>query len=120
MSVLLYKAAAIDPIVENWGSLTWLASCQVANVQDMTLGRVVIKYGQSNSRHCHPDCEEVLYPLTSRLEHSLSDKAFTLEVGDMLAIPTGVFHHADSVGDVDADTIVAYSAGERGFVLEEP
>ena len=118
MSAPLRKAAAIDPIVEDWGRLTWLASRQIANVEDMTLGRVVIKCGRSNPRHCHPDCEEVLYLLAGRLEHSLGDETFTLEAGDVLAIPAGVFHHADSVGDVDADTIVAYSAGERGFVLE--
>ena len=119
MSAPLRKAAAIDPIVEDWGSLTWLANCQIANVQDMTLGRVVIKCGQSNPRHCHPDYEEVLYLLTGCPEYSLGDKTSILEAGDVLAIPAGVFHHADSVGDVDADTIVAYSAGERGFVLEK-
>jgi hypothetical protein len=60
----------------------------------------------------------VLYLLAGRLEHTLSDQTFTLEPGDTLAIPPGVFHNARSVGDVDADMIVAYSTGVRDFVLE--
>ncbi len=119
MSTPLRKAVAVPPIVEDWGSLTWLASRQIGNVDDMTLGRVVIKRGQSNPRHCHPHSEEVLYLLRGRLRHSLGDESYILEPGDTLAIPPGVFHDAVSIGDEDADTIVAYSAGDRGFVLED-
>jgi quercetin dioxygenase-like cupin family protein len=109
------KAQRID---EEWGSLSWLASRPLGNVQDLTLGRVTIRVGHSNPRHAHPSCEEVLYLLKGKIEHSLGDQCFTLEAGDTLAIPAGIFHDAQNIGDGDADMIVAYSSGTRDFVLE--
>ncbi|MBW3625935.1 MAG: cupin domain-containing protein [Armatimonadetes bacterium] len=102
----------------SWGSLRWLASREVGNAEGLTLGRVVIRSGRSNPRHCHPSCEEVLYLLSGRLEHTLGDETFTLRPGDTLSIPPGVFHNARSTGEEDAEMIVAYSTGERDFVLE--
>ena len=102
----------------SWGSLRWLASREVGNAEGITLGRVVIRKGESNPRHSHPSCEEILYLLSGRLEHTLGDETFPLAPGDTLAIPAGVFHNAASVGDEDAEMIVAYSTGERDFVLE--
>ena len=103
----------------SWGSLRWLASREIGNVSNLTLGRVVIRRGQSNPRHAHPTCEEVLYLLAGRLEHTVGEQTVTLRPGDTLAIPAGVFHNARSTGDEDADMIVTYSTGERDFVLEE-
>lgn len=102
----------------SWGSLRWLASREIGNVAGMTLGRVVIRRGQSNPRHAHQTCEEVLYLLAGRLEHTVGDQTVILEPGDTLVICAGVFHNARSVGDQDADMMVAYSTGARDFVLE--
>lgn len=102
-----------------WGSLEWLASRGIGNAQGLTLGRVIIKKGQSNPRHGHNACEEVLYLLAGRLEHTIGDETVVVEAGETIAIPPGVFHNAVSVGDVDADMIVAYSAGDRDFELED-
>ena len=104
---------------ESWGHLTWLAGRPQGNVEGLTLGHVVLKAGQANPRHAHPNCEEVLYLLAGRVEHTLGDQSFTLEAGDTLAIPAGVFHNGISLGPEDADMIVAYSEGDRQFVLEE-
>lgn len=103
----------------SWGSLRWLANREVGNVAGLTLGRVVIRRGQSNPRHAHQTCEEVLYLLAGRLEHTVGDQSVTLGPGDTLAIPASAFHNARSIGDEDADMIVAYSTGERDFVLED-
>ena len=108
-----------DRIEESWGHLTWLAGQPQGNAQDLTLGRVLIKAGQTNPRHAHPNCEEVLYLLAGRLQHSLGDQSFALAAGDTLSIPAGVFHNAVSLGPDDADMIVAYSEGDRQFVLED-
>ncbi|MGV3617987.1 MAG: cupin domain-containing protein [Fimbriimonas sp.] len=105
---------------QSWGTLRWLASKEVGNAEGMTLGRVRIVRGASNPRHCHPNCAEVLYLLSGRLEHTVGDATYTLEPGDTLAIPAGAFHNATSTGDEDADMIVAYDAADREFVLERP
>jgi quercetin dioxygenase-like cupin family protein len=102
----------------DWGSLHWLANAEIGNAAGLTLGRVVIRRGQSNPRHCHPTCEEVLYLLSGRLEHTLGDATFTLNPGDTLSIPAGVFHNAASTGEEDAEMIVAYSSAHRDYLPE--
>ena len=94
--------ADADRIDEDWGSLCWLASKGIGNVEGLTFGRVIIKKGQSNPRHRHPNCEEVLYLLSGRLEHSVGDDKVIMETGDTLAVEAGVAHNALSIGDEDA------------------
>ena len=103
----------------DWGSLMWLAGAQIGNADGVTLGRVLIKANRSNPRHCHRNCEEVLYLMRGRLEHTVSDIRVTLHPGDSLTVPAGVFHNATNTGIEDADMIVAYSSANRDFVPEE-
>jgi quercetin dioxygenase-like cupin family protein len=102
----------------DWGSLEWLAGKSVGNAEGLTLGRVVIRKGLANPRHGHSDCEEALYLISGRLEHSVGDETVTMEPGDTLMVAPGVPHNATSVGDEDAVMIVAYSSGERAFEKE--
>ncbi|MHC4541795.1 MAG: ThuA domain-containing protein [Planctomycetota bacterium] len=105
-------------IHEDWGHLTWLAGTKYGNADGLVLGRVTIKAGESNPRHRHPRCEEVLYMLKGRIVHSLGNESFTLSAGDTITIPAGVFHDAKCISDEDADMIVVYSEGIRGFEPE--
>jgi quercetin dioxygenase-like cupin family protein len=109
------SAARID---EPWGSLNWLASAANGNAEGVTVGRVIIKAGQSNPRHSHTTCEEVLYLLRGRLRHTVGNEVVILEAGDTLTVPPYGVHSAASIGDEDADMIVAYSSGKRGFRVE--
>ena len=102
----------------DWGSLTWLAGKRVGNAERMTVGRVVIRRGESNPRHFHGNCQEVLYLLAGRLEHTMGGAKVILEPGDTLVVAADVPHNALSVGDVDADMIVVYDSGERDFQKE--
>jgi len=102
-------------ITEDWGSLNWLASKQIGNAEGVTVGRAIIKAGQSNPRHSHSTCEEVLYLLRGRLEHFIGDESVILEAGDTLVMAPYVAHYAINIGQEDADMIVAYSSGERDF-----
>jgi quercetin dioxygenase-like cupin family protein len=121
MNYSIYRAkdSAGNRIEEDWGSLTWLAGGAAGNAKGVTVGRVVIKRGESNPRHAHNNCEEVLYLLRGRLEHTAGSEKVTLEPGDTIVIPAGVFHNAISTGGDDADMIVAYSSGTRGFEKEK-
>jgi quercetin dioxygenase-like cupin family protein len=110
-------AAASARIDESWGSLTWLAGRKVGNAEGLTLGRVVIRRGMSNPAHRHPNCEEALYLLAGRLRHYVGAEEVILEAGDTLVVGAGTSHYAVSIGDEDADMVVAYSSGERGFEL---
>jgi quercetin dioxygenase-like cupin family protein len=63
-------------------------------------------------------CEEVLYLLKGRLKHTTGERKVILNVGDTLVVAAGIPYSAASIGDEDADMIVAYSSGVRDFVLE--
>lgn len=104
---------------ESWGNLLWLAGRKQGNATGVTLGRVLIKKGESNPCHAHFNCEEVLYLMAGELIHTVGPDSVRLRAGDTLTIPAGMFHNASSVGDVDADMIVTYSSADRDFVLEK-
>lgn len=116
----VYAVAESDgkKIVEDWGCLTWLASKKIGNAEGVTVGRVVIRKGCCNPRHTHNNCQEVLYLLKGKLEHTMGDKKTILNAGDTLVVAAGVPHNAVSIGKQDADMIVAYSSGVRDFVPE--
>jgi len=121
MKFMVYpvKDAEGKKLNENWGSLTWLGNPQIGNLKNMTVGRVVIKKGHSNPRHAHGNCEELLYLLKGRLEHTMGNEKIILNPGDTLAVTPGVFHNALSIGEEDADMIVCYSSGTRDFLPEK-
>jgi quercetin dioxygenase-like cupin family protein len=115
---ILRRAHQHKVINEDWGSLSWVASKPLGNAEGITVGRATIKAGQTNPRHRHPKSEEVLYLLKGRINHTLNDKTITMSAGDVITIAPGVFHNASCIGSEDADMIVVYSQGTRGFELE--
>ncbi len=117
-TILTAQEAEAAQDTHAWGHLRWLANQDIGNAQGLTLGRVLIKAGHSNPRHCHPSCEEALYLLRGLLRHTLGSETVLLRPGDTLSIPAGVYHNAASIGEEDADMIVAYSTGARDFQLE--
>jgi len=114
----LRKAHQHTVITEDWGSLSWLAGKNIGNAEGLVLGRAKIKSGKTNPRHRHPKSEEVLYLLKGSLKHTLGDKMIIMHAGDTITIPPGVFHNASCISDEDADMIIVYSEGIRGFELE--
>ncbi len=117
----MYRSAAeaeAKRVEEAWGSLTWLASDELTRSQNITLGRVVIKQGLSNPKHSHPNCSEVLHLLRGELWHVIGEEAVPMQAGDTTIIPAGVPHVAFSVGDQDAEMMVAYPSGQRQFKAE--
>ena len=104
-------------MIEDWGTLTWLASKGISN-SAVTVGRVTIKPGKSNPRHCHDTCEEVLYLLQGKLLHTIGEEKVEMCAGDTLVVPPGVMHNAFNTGEDEADMMVAYSSGDRDFRKE--
>ena len=105
-------------ITEDWGSLSWLAGKNLGNAEGLVLGRATIKPGKTNPRHRHPKSEEVLYLLKGSIKHTLGDRTIIMNAGDTITIAPGVFHNASCISEEDADMIIVYSEGIRGFELE--
>ena len=115
---VLRRARQHKVITEDWGSLSWVASKPLGNAEGLTVGRATIKAGKTNPRHCHPKSEEVLVLLKGRIKHTLDDKTVTMSAGDVITIAPGVFHNASCISSEDAEMVVVYSQGTRGFELE--
>jgi quercetin dioxygenase-like cupin family protein len=115
---ILRRAHQHKVISEDWGSLSWVASKPLGNAEGLTVGRATIKPGQTNPRHRHPKSEEVLLLLKGRINHTLDGKTITMSAGDVITIAPGVFHNASCIGSEDAEMVVVYSQGTRGFELE--
>ena len=96
-----------------WGRIVWLISGAQNNSQTLTFGRVLIKAGHANPRHCHPNCDEILHLLSGQIEHSLGDQTFSMRPGDTISIPSGVFHNARSVGETEAEMVICFSSSDR-------
>jgi quercetin dioxygenase-like cupin family protein len=114
----LRKFSEGELLDQPWGRLTWLASRKLGNSSTMTFGRVIIPAGQTNPRHRHPNCDEILHLLSGRLDHSLGDAHFILEPGDTISIPAGQWHNASALDGVDAEMVICFSSADRETEFE--
>jgi quercetin dioxygenase-like cupin family protein len=108
----LCKSDGGEKLPQSWGELHWLVSAPLGN-SETTFGRVTIFAGQSNPRHRHPNCDEILHVLSGRIEHSLEDETFTMEAGDTISIPQGLWHNARAIGEEDALMVISFSSAHR-------
>ncbi len=105
-------------IDQPWGKLTWLASRSLGNSGKMTFGHVIIPADQTNPRHRHPNCDEILHLLSGRLRHSLNAETYVLEAGDTISIPAGAWHNAAALDGKDAEMVICFSSADRATEFE--
>ena len=114
------RVAAVDPAAAesfDWGSIQWLVSGRQLPDSQLTFGHVTIAPGARNTRHYHPNCDEVLFVIEGELDHTLGDEVLHLSPGSTIHIPTGVRHDAVNTGATTARVVVAYSTGDRRTVF---
>jgi quercetin dioxygenase-like cupin family protein len=103
----------------DWGNLTWFASQPLGNSAEMTIGRCVLKPGQGNPRHYHPNCTEILVVLQGHIEHTgAAGKKVELRAGDTVTIPANIWHQATNLGETEAILFIAFSSADRQTVGE--
>jgi quercetin dioxygenase-like cupin family protein len=103
----------------SWGGIVWSASGQIGNSTTMTFGRATIRAGQSNPRHRHPNCDEILHVLAGRIEHTLGEERCTMEFGDTISIPKGVWHQARALEGADAVIAICFDSPDRLTEVQE-
>jgi quercetin dioxygenase-like cupin family protein len=119
MSSPVCKSTEGELIDAPWGRLMWLANRKLGNSTTMTFGRVIIPANQTNPRHRHPNCDEILHLLSGRIEHSLAEERYILEPGDTVSIPAGEWHNARALDGVDAEMVICFSSADRETEFEE-
>jgi quercetin dioxygenase-like cupin family protein len=112
------RAADRQVLEQTWGRITWYASGSLGNSATMTVGEAVIRPGQENPRHYHPNCDEILHVVRGRILHSMGTQQVEMTVGDTVSIPTGVRHNARNIGTEDAVLAISFSSAHREVIGE--
>ncbi|RIK35640.1 MAG: cupin domain-containing protein [Chloroflexi bacterium] len=103
----------------DWGQLHWFANSKIGNSQTTTFGKCIIKAGQANFRHSHPNCEEILQVVSGEIIHSLGDEQYRMGPGDTIVIPPNIVHNAENVGAGDAVMTIIFSTPDRQTQMVE-
>jgi quercetin dioxygenase-like cupin family protein len=115
--ILRIDQAEVHP--QEWGALTWFANRTLGNSEDVTVGRCLLNPGQSNPRHYHPNCSEVLVVLQGKIRHTIDNGGETeMNEGDTVTIAPNVWHQAKNVGDSEAILLIVFSSADRETVGE--
>ena len=89
------------------------------NSDRLTTGICVIKPGQCNPNHQHPNCEEALHVLAGRIAHALPGGGeVEMGPGDTITLPPNASHSARNIGDGDAVLFICFSSADRKVVGE--
>lgn len=102
-----------------WGELTWFANRPLGNSTELTVGRCILKPGQGNPRHYHPNCSEILVVIKGRISHtSGKDRETEMGEGDAVTIPANVWHCARNIGSEEAVLFITFSSADRQTIGE--
>ncbi|HKS57769.1 MAG TPA: ThuA domain-containing protein [Steroidobacteraceae bacterium] len=112
------RAADTQVLDQPWGRLTWYVSAELGNSDTMTVGEAVIRPGQKNPRHYHPNCDEVLRVVSGRILHTMGSQQAEMTAGDIVSIPQGVHHNATNIGTEDAVLAISFSSAHRQVIGE--
>ena len=101
-----------------WGQIKFLSEPGVSNAEHLTVGHVKLAPGQGHLRHNHPGSEEILFILagtgeqmveTDLEEHGGEPRFFQVKAGDLVHIPTSVFHQTINTGPEVMELLAVYS-----------
>ena len=115
---VLCRAVDAEVLQTSWGRIVWTASGQIGNSSSMSFGRVLIRAGQENPRHRHPNCDEILHVISGRIEHEIDGENVAMGPGDSISIPQGVWHQARALGE-DAEIVICFNSPNRLTEMEE-
>jgi len=117
-AAIVTRAANNQVIQYPWGHLTWYVSHELNNSDTMTVGEAVIKPGQENPRHLHPNCDEVLHVVKGHILQTMGDRSVEMNEGDTVSIPAGIYHNAKNIGTEDAVLAISFSSATRQVIGE--
>ncbi len=111
------REAEKNKTVDVWGSLAWMAN-QGLTGSSVTVGRLILYPGFSDSSHSHPNADEVIFLLRGSVDVEFGGSEVALLPGDALTIPLRVPHQIKNTGEVEAEMTLSYSSGSRKYTAE--
>jgi len=117
--IRILPLAQAEVMPQEWGALTWYANRALGNSTEVTVGKCLLHPGQSNPRHYHPNCSEILVVFQGRVRHTNSEGQTTeMGEGDTVAIAPNVWHQATNIGTNDALLMIVFTSADRQTVGE--
>lgn len=108
--------ADVETQVFDWGTIKWMSEGRVTGAQGSTGGVVILDPGKGHARHSHPGSEEILYFISGEGEQMIEDDAGNpmyrpVKAGDMVFVPTAVFHATENTGWEPMRILAIYTPG---------
>lgn len=104
----------------DWGIIKWFVTPSITPNAQVTFGEVVLLPGKGHERHNHPESEEILYILSGSGEQMVNDEApFPVHAGDVIYIPTGVYHATMNTGWAPLRLLALYNPGGAELPLKD-
>ena len=107
------KPEDVETQVFDWGRLSWLSEPLVTQAERFSCGVVTLEPGKGHERHNHPYSEEILYVIegkglqTVELPSSMLEKEII--AGELVHIPTAIYHSTINSGDELLKMIAIYA-----------
>ena len=101
--------------VTPFGSVHWAVREGHPPGAETTIGIAIFDAGQSNARHIHPNCEEVVYVMDGEVEHTLGDQSTMLRAGDLIVVPRNVPHRLINRSGAPVRAYIVFSSPDRQF-----
>ena len=101
-----------------WGQIKFLCDPGLCTAENLTIGHVKLSPGQGHLRHNHPGSEEILFILSGEGEQMVEDdreenggkpEFFNVKPGDLIHIPTSVYHQTINTGSSTMELLAVYS-----------
>jgi len=83
-----------------------------------TLAFTTLEPGHTARPHSHPH-EQIVYVLAGELRFVVGEEEAVLRAGDMLVVPPGVEHWAETIGEVPALDLSIFSPRRDEYASEE-
>ena len=88
----------------------WLVTAETVGSKQTVVGRTVLKPGSKHDIHRHPNAEEWEYVISGSAIKHVGGESVSLEAGDVVFVPAGVFHGLENASDTEpVVTIWGYS-----------
>lgn len=106
----------VETQVFDWGTIKWMSEVRVTGAQRSAGGVVILDPGKGHARHNHPGSEEILYVISGEGDQMVEDEEGNpmyrhVRAGDMVFIPTGVFHSTVNTTWEPMRILAIYSPG---------
>lgn len=103
----------------DWGIIKWLVKPEYTLGTGLTFGEVILLPGKGHERHNHIESEEILYVLSGTGEQMIDDDdPFTIQAGDTIYLPIGMYHSTLNTGWEPLRLITVYNPAGAERVLE--